>query len=111
MAHSSFLGGRKAPQQPAGRSTGALGPSDSSDSGSDVQGEMFSADTDDEESRETVVPVDLDSDGDSSGTGDRAQAAPDGERDGFDIEPAETADLIDDDDDDGESDEADEGAD
>ena len=38
MATSSILGGRRLPEQISGKSTGALGPSDNSDSGSDSQG-------------------------------------------------------------------------
>ena len=38
MSHSSILGGDRAPQQAPGRDADTLGPSDSSDSGSDVQG-------------------------------------------------------------------------
>ena len=38
MSHSSILGGDRAPQQAPGRDAETLGPSDSSDSGSDVHG-------------------------------------------------------------------------
>ena len=38
MTQSSILGGERAPQQAAGRSADALGPSDTSDSGSDILG-------------------------------------------------------------------------
>jgi hypothetical protein len=38
MAHSSILGADRAPSQAQGRDLEALGPSDTSDSGSDVQG-------------------------------------------------------------------------
>lgn len=38
MATSSFLGGRHIPEEPMGKDTDALGPSDNSDSGSDAQG-------------------------------------------------------------------------
>ena len=60
MATSSILGGERAALQPSGRSTDLLGPSDSSDSGSDSIGE-FGADQ-------------LSSDTDRNGTGDRPSA-------------------------------------
>jgi hypothetical protein len=40
MARSSISGADRAPTQAPGRDVEALGPSDSSDSGSDVQGEL-----------------------------------------------------------------------
>ena len=55
-----------------GHGTGALGPSDSSDSGSDVQG--FGADR-------QLGDANLDSDTDRSGTGERLGATPDVEFD------------------------------
>jgi hypothetical protein len=58
MALSSILGGERAAIHPSGKTTGALGPSDSSDSGSDAMGELG------EEQ--------LDSDSDRNGTGERA---------------------------------------
>ena len=96
MAHSSILGGQRPPEQASGKNTGALGPSDSSDSGSDVQGELPSTETGDAELRESAVTVDLDSDGDSAGTGDRGAAVPDGARDNADIETDSERDLFDD---------------
>ena len=60
MATSSILGGERAAVQPSGRSVDLLGPSDSSDSGSDSIGELG-----DEQ---------LDSDTDRHGTGARASA-------------------------------------
>ncbi len=96
MAHSSILGGQHPPEQASGKNTGALGPSDSSDSGSDVQGELLSTETGDAELRESAVTVDLDSDGDSAGTGDRGAAVPDGARDNADIETDSERDLFDD---------------
>lgn len=60
-----------------GHGTGALGPSDSSDSGSDVQG-----------AAEELGDAGLDSDSDRNGTGERSSASPDGEvKDGADIAP------------------------
>ena len=58
MAYSSILGGSQAPSHPDGRSAGLLGPSDSSDSGSDSLGELG--------------PEELGSDSDRHGTGERA---------------------------------------
>ncbi len=87
MSHSSILGGDPAPQQAKGRGTDSLGPSDTSDSGSDSQGESRLK-TDAEEGRMGgATPVDLSSDTDSMGTGDRAEAVPEGVRDGADISP------------------------
>ncbi|WP_298932860.1 hypothetical protein [uncultured Ramlibacter sp.] len=58
MALSSILGGERAAIHPSGKTTGALGPSDSSDSGSDAMGELGDGQ--------------LDSDSDRHGTGERA---------------------------------------
>ena len=87
MSQSSILGGDRAPQQAPGRDTDRLGPSDTTDSGSDVQGESrLKTDTEEGEFG-GATPVDLDSDTDSLGTGDRAEAVPEGARDGADIGP------------------------
>ena len=60
-----------------GHGTGALGPSDSSDSGSDVQG-----------AAEALGDAGLDSDSDRNGTGERGAATPDDEvKEGADIGP------------------------
>ena len=58
MATSSLLGGTKAPEEISGKDIASLGPSDTSDSGSDAVG-AYGAD-------------ELASDTDSSGTGERA---------------------------------------
>ncbi len=58
MTSSSLLGGADIPAQPPGKDTGALGPSDNSDSGSDVQG--------------VYAEGELSSDSDAVGTGERA---------------------------------------
>ena len=75
MATSSILGAERAPTQAEGRDVEALGPSDTSDSGSDIQGEL-----------DLAPPIDLDnpsfgarhpglqSDSDSTGTGERGAA-------------------------------------
>jgi hypothetical protein len=87
MSQSSILGGERAPQQAPGRDDGSLGPSDSSDSGSDSQGETRLKTETEEGEMGGATPVDLDSDTDSLGTGDRAEAVPEGARDGADIGP------------------------
>jgi hypothetical protein len=87
MSQSSFLGGERAPQQAKGRSAETLGPSDTSDSGSDIQGaSRLKTDTEEGELG-GATPVEIDSDSDSGGTGERASAIPDGARDGADISP------------------------
>jgi hypothetical protein len=60
MAKSSILGGERAPVQSSGRGADLLGPSDSSDSGSDAMGELG--------------PDQRNSDTDRYGTGERASA-------------------------------------
>ena len=60
MATSSILGGDRAAVQPSGRGADLLGPSDSSDSGSDAIGELG--------------PDQLGSDTDRYGTGERPSA-------------------------------------
>lgn len=62
MANSTLLGGEHSPQRPTSKRTGALGPSDSSDSGSDIQGGA--------DMNETL----LGSDTDTAGTGERGAA-------------------------------------
>jgi len=59
MAYSSILGADTAPIQPSGRDADLLGPSDSSDSGSDAMG------TDE-----------IHADSDASGTGERGSVTP-----------------------------------
>ena len=87
MSRSSILGGERAPQQAKGRSAETLGPGDTSDSGSDIQG-ATRLKTDAEEGQlGGATPIDGDSDSDSMGTGERASAVPDGARDGADISP------------------------
>ena len=62
MTSSSFLGGQRLPEHIKGKDTNALGPSDSSDSGSDAQG-AYGTD-------------EMSSDSDAEGTGERASAGP-----------------------------------
>lgn len=107
MSTSSILGGERAATQAEGRDAHALGPSDTSDSGSDVQGTL-SAETPpmgEDQFTDTAGPANLDlsSDSDSSGTGERGAAVP-GESalQGSDITPDQVttlgggADLLDD---------------
>lgn len=78
-----------------GHGTGALGPSDTSDSGSDIQGAPGIAPGFD------AIDSDLDSDSDSGGTGERASAERDGAaRDGADIDTDHVERIVLDDDDD-----------
>ncbi|MBL0726646.1 hypothetical protein [Piscinibacter sp. HJYY11] len=98
MATSSILGGNTAPQRPLGTGADLLGPSDSSDSGSDVQGERALA-TDADDGGTGAIPAELDSDTDSRGTGERAAAIGTEPRDGGDIMPdrvIRTSDALDD---------------
>lgn len=85
MAQSSILGAEKAPKQAPGRDSGALGPSDSSDSGSDIQGELeFDVNTG-AIAGSRPAP---ESDSDAEGTGERGSAAlGENVREGGDIAP------------------------
>lgn len=76
MAYSSILGAEVAPIQPSGRDAELLGPSDSSDSGSDAVG------TDE-----------LHADSDSRGTGERGAVAGSDAREGGDILPDRVVNL------------------
>jgi hypothetical protein len=87
MSRSSILGGERAPQQAKGRSAETLGPGDTSDSGSDIRGASRLKTEAEEGEFGGATPVDVDSDSDSMGTGERAAAVPDGTRDGADIGP------------------------
>ena len=86
MATSNILGGERASLTPAGRDIDALGPSDSSDSGSDVQGERgFDALDDGQVGGDRA---DIGSDSDASGTGERGSAVHDSDIvEGADIAP------------------------
>jgi hypothetical protein len=74
MSHSSILGGESAATSSAGKDAGSLGPSDSSDSGSDIQGERPMPTLPDGPDEQGAMPVDLDSDSDALGTGERGAA-------------------------------------
>ena len=87
MSHSSILGGETAAARSAGRDTDALGPSDSSDSGSDVQGERVMPTRRDLPDEMGAVPVDLGSDSDAQGTGERGSAEGNDGAAGADILP------------------------
>ncbi len=87
MSTSSILGGESAPERAPGRDVDTLGPSDSSDSGSDVQGERPMATGADEPDQLGAVPVDGDSDSDAAGTGERGSAVSEQTPDGADILP------------------------
>jgi hypothetical protein len=78
MAYSSILGAEVAPVHPSGRDAELLGPSDSSDSGSDALG------TDE-----------LHADSDSRGTGERGFVAGSDAREGGDILPDRVVNLRD----------------
>ncbi len=87
MSQSSILGGDRAPQQARGRDAEMLGPSDTSDSGSDIQGATRLKTDTEEGQMGGATPVDINSDSDAMGTGERAEAVPEGARDGADIAP------------------------
>ncbi|MBC7699681.1 hypothetical protein [Aquabacterium sp.] len=90
MARSSIFGTEQAPRHAPGHDADALGPSDSSDSGSDIQGELH-LETDDFETLSAAISgagnTDLQSDTDSGGTGERGSAVPEHIREGGDISP------------------------
>lgn len=87
MAKSSILGGTPAPRNPAGTDVDALGPSDSSDSGSDVQGERPMATSPDQRDEWGGLPSKKNSDTDALGTGERGVAAGSEVESGADILP------------------------
>lgn len=97
MATSSIVGAERAASQAEGRDVEALGPSDTSDSGSDVQGELDLASPEDLDN--TLFGNEqpgLESDSDSAGTGERGAALLDEEgREGADILPDRIQNLAD----------------
>lgn len=98
MSNSPLYGADRAPQQARGRDADALGPSDTSDSGSDIQGATRLKTDAEEGELGGATPVALDSDSDAMGTGERAEAVPEGARDGADIAPdriAQSKDALD----------------
>lgn len=93
MANSSILGAGRPAATPPGKDIDALGPSDSSDSGSDVQGERSLATAPDDPGQWGAVVAGGRSDSDSLGTGERASADGDPPREGADILPDRVVDL------------------
>jgi len=94
MARSSILGAERAATQASGRDSGALGPSDSSDSGSDVQGTLDLPDLNDVRDEFGGVLSGPNADSDSAGTGERGSALPEERvREGSDIAPDRIRDL------------------
>lgn len=87
MARSSILGGEVPATRARGRDADALGPSDSSDSGSDVQGQSSMPTLADNPDQLGAVPVYRASDSDAQGTGERGSATGDDAREGADILP------------------------
>ncbi len=87
MARSSIMGGDTAPTRTPGTDIDRLGPSDTSDSGSDVQGERPMATQPDNPAEWGAVTAEADTDSDAQGTGERASAAGDAVRDNADILP------------------------
>ncbi|RZI86148.1 MAG: hypothetical protein EOP38_02385 [Rubrivivax sp.] len=96
MSRSSILGADRAPTYSPGRDTGSLGPSDTSDSGSDIVGEYNREESEQEladlhtpqrADRDTLHDTAMGSDSDASGTGERASAFPEHLREAGDISP------------------------
>ena len=88
MATSNILGGNRTPKQARGRDVDALGPSDSSDSGSDVQGTFDLDDSEQFDPNAGARQTGMESDSDAAGTGERGAARLDEEAEsGSDISP------------------------
>jgi len=88
MSNSSFTGGERAPMQADGRDVDALGPSDSSDSGSDIQGATEIDAADELGNIGQADHLGRAGSSDASGTGERGSALlGDDIRDGNDILP------------------------
>jgi hypothetical protein len=85
MTKSSILGGEHAPAHLRGTDVDALGPSDTSDSGSDVQADRNRAALPDEGDK-GAFPIPHGSSSDAGGTGERASARADA--------PAADADIL-----------------
>lgn len=99
MATSSILGGERAGSQAEGRDMERFGPSDSSDSGSDVQGELdLVAPEDPDQMVFGATQPGLRSTTDAAGTGERGSALVDEEaREGSDLLPDQVQNLAGDD--------------
>jgi hypothetical protein len=87
MTNSSFLGGERAAKPTPGKDIDALGPSDSSDSGSDVQGEFSVRGEGDHADELGSLVVNTANDSDAAGTGERASATGRDVPNGADIMP------------------------
>ncbi|MFY9479052.1 MAG: chemotaxis protein [Aquabacterium sp.] len=91
MAKNHILGATFAPTLAAGRDADLLGPSDSSDSGADIQGQLHLETDDDFEGRAAAISgagnTALDADSDTAGTGERGPAVPEAWREAGDIAP------------------------
>lgn len=88
MSNSSFLGADRAPTQAEGRDADRLGPSDSSDSGSDIQGATEIDAADELGNYGQADHLGRAGDSDAEGTGERGSALMgEGVRDGNDILP------------------------
>jgi hypothetical protein len=95
MATSSIQGGDAAPTLPSGVDVESLGPSDSSDSGSDVRQQRRMATAPDAPDELGALPARRASTTDATGTGERASAAGDAEdRDGDDLLPDRAVDGL-----------------
>ena len=73
MATSSILGGDYPPTEPKGTDVDSLGPSDTSDSGSDVRTSRERTAIPDD-AAQGAIPIAHDSSSDAEGTGERASA-------------------------------------
>ena len=91
MAKNSILGATFAPTHASGRDADLLGPSDSSDSGADIQGQLHLETEDDFESRAAAISgagnTAPQADSDTAGTGERGPAVPEAWREAGDIAP------------------------
>jgi hypothetical protein len=94
MATSSIQGGERIPTRPSGTDVDALGPSDSTDSGSDVQLQRRMPTLPDKPDELGALPARRASTTDAQGTGERASAIGDVEdTEGPDIVPDDIDDL------------------
>ncbi|MCW5659020.1 MAG: hypothetical protein KIT60_15060 [Burkholderiaceae bacterium] len=97
MATSSIQGGERVPTLPSGTDVDALGPSDSTDSGSDVQHQRRMSTGPDNPAELGSLPAHRRSTSDAQGTGERASAIGDVEdTEGPDIVPDHVDELADD---------------
>lgn len=92
MATSSILGGERPPEEPKGKDVDSLGPSDTSDSGSDVRTSRERSAIP-EDAAEGAIPIAHESSTDAEGTGERASADAPPSVPGADILPDRTEDA------------------